>query len=139
MVSWTCPACERSFGRRNQSHLCAAVLGADEYFARQPPAFRAIYDAVLSRLAEAGPVVVDVVDVGVLIKRARTFAELRPRRDRFVLSLWLSHELDHPRVARVVRRRGSPRTAHFIDLHSAADVDDEIASWLAEAYDTSPE
>lgn len=139
MAPWICPECDRQFGRRHQSHLCAPTLTADQYFASRPPAFREIYEAVLATLAHMGPVVVDVVDVGVLIKRARTFAELRPRRDRFVLSLWLSRALDHPRVRRTVRRPGSERAAHFFDLRAAADVDDEIAAWLAEAYDASPD
>jgi hypothetical protein len=76
--------------------------------------------------------------VGIFFKRARTFAELRPRRDRVVLSFWLSRRLlGHPRIAKTVRGTGE-RAAYFIDLRDPADVDDQVRDWLTEAYFASP-
>jgi transposase-like protein len=37
---WTCPACDRHFGRRNQSHTCAPAMSVDAYFAARPAAHR---------------------------------------------------------------------------------------------------
>jgi hypothetical protein len=119
--------------------MCAPAMTADEYFDGRPPAFRRVYDAVIAHLERVGPIAVDVVAVGVLIKRARTFAELRPRRDRFVLSVLLSRAVEHPRIRRTLRRRAGDRAAHFIDLRDEGDVDDEVRGWLAEAYLSSPE
>jgi hypothetical protein len=120
--------------------MCAPAMTADEYFDGRPPAFRRVYDAVIAHLERVGPIAVDVVEVGVLIKRARTFAELRPRRDRFVLSVLLSRAVEHPRIRRTVRRaQTGDRAAHFIDLRDEGDVDDEVRGWLAEAYLSSPE
>jgi hypothetical protein len=110
-------------------------LGA--YLSRQPAEHRAIYEAVLAHLRQLGDdVVVDAVDIGLLIKRSRTFAELRPRREGVVLSLKLSHRLEHPRIAKTIRT-GS-RVAEFINLRSPADVDDELRAWLLESYLNSP-
>jgi len=133
---WTCPDCARRFGRVNQSHGCAPALSVQEYFSTGPAFERPIYEAVVAQLAELGPLVVDPVQVGILFKRVRTFAELRPRRDRVVLSLWLSRPLVHPRV---VRTLGGPRrVAHFVDLRGPDDVDDDVRGWLAESYLSSP-
>lgn len=113
-------------------------MSLDAWFGdRRPPQFRRIHDAVVGHLEDLGEIVVDAVEVGILIKRSRTFAELRPRRDRLVLSILLSRRLDHPRVARRVRASGT-RVAHFIDLYSEEDVDDEVLEWLTESYFDSP-
>ena len=130
---WTCPACDREFGRFNQSHVCLPAMSVDEYFAARLPRDRAIFDAVLACLADVGEVHVEAVGVGVLIKRTRTFSELRPRRDGLVLSVLLSRAVEHPKITRTVRTSGG-RRAHFIPLRAPSDVDDEVRAWLAESY-----
>jgi hypothetical protein len=84
-----------------------------------------------------GDVRVEAVDVGIFFKRSRTFAELRPKRDRLALSVLLSRRL---RDARVVKRyEGSgTRAAYFFDLRTPEEVDDALRDWLTEAYLASP-
>ena len=138
MAGWTCPECQRSFGRRNQSHLCAPGLTLDEYFAVGPAFERPIFEAVAEHLEAVGTVQVEPVSVGIFFKRPRTFAELRPKRDRVVLSILLSRRLQHPKIARSLRASGA-RHASFINLYSPSDVDEDVRGWLTEAYLTSPE
>lgn len=133
---WICPGCDRRFGRANQSHFCAPAMSVDAYFEGRPAAFRQIYDAVIAHLESVGEVYVDAVDVGILIKRSRTFVELRPRRGGLALSVMLSRLVEHPRITRTVRASGS-RTAHFVTLTAAADVDDQVRDWLTESYVSS--
>jgi hypothetical protein len=136
-MSWLCPECKRQFGRRNQSHECAPAMSLEDYFSSGPAFERPIFEAVLEQLRDLDPLHVEAVSVGIFFKRARTFAELRPKRDRVVLSLWLSRRLDHPRIRRTVRGTGE-RAAYFIDLRAPADVDDQLGDWLTEAYLASP-
>ncbi len=68
MPPWTCPECDRSFGRRNQSHMCEPVTSVDAWFADRPPEFRRIHDAVVKHLESLGKIEVDPVEVGILIK-----------------------------------------------------------------------
>jgi putative ubiquitin-RnfH superfamily antitoxin RatB of RatAB toxin-antitoxin module len=133
-MTWTCPSCRRQFGRRNQSHECAPAMSLDDYFASGPAFERPIFEAVLEHLRDLEPLHVEAVSVGIFFKRARTFAELRPKRDRVVLSRRL---LKHPRIIKTVRGTGE-RAAYFIDLRSPADVDDQVRDWLTEAYLASP-
>jgi hypothetical protein len=109
----------------------------DEYFAARPAFERAIFDAVLEHLQEVGELRVEAVQVGIFFKRARTFAELRPRRDRIVLSVLLSRRVDHPRIAKAWHGSGQ-RSAYFVDLRDPAEVDDDVRDWLTEAYVSSP-
>ena len=97
---WTCPECGRQFGRRNQSHECAPAMSLDEYFATSRDMERPIFEAVFEHLESVGPLHVEAVQVGILFKRQRTFAELRPKRDRVVLSVLLSRPLQAQRIAK---------------------------------------
>ena len=139
---WTCPACKRHFGRANQSHGCAPALTVDDYYdkldARLRPTFRRIHDALVAHLKKLGPVEVEAVSVGIMLRRSRTFAELRPRRDRLVLSFLLSRPLAHQRIAKTLQLSAN-RMAYFVDLRSVADIDRELRGWLTEAYATSPD
>jgi hypothetical protein len=93
---------------------------------------------VLKRLSKLGPVDIDPVHVGIMIKRSRTFCELRPKRDAVELSFKLSRPLADPRIRRTVRS-STHRQAYFVHLRSPEDVDEVIVGWLAEAYMASPE
>lgn len=96
-----------------------------------------MFEAVLAHLETVGPVHVEPVSVGILIKRVRTFAELRPRPDRVMLSVLLSRTVQHPRIAKRLRTSGR-RVGHFVELRSPGDVDDDVRRWLTESYLDSP-
>jgi len=135
---WTCPECGRQFGRRGQSHECTPAISLDEYFATSRHDFeRPIFEAVFEHLESVGPLHVEAVQVGILFKRQRTFAELRPKRDRVMLSVLLSRPLQHARIVKTWRGSGQ-RMAYFIDLRDRDEVDDDVRDWLTEAYLSSP-
>jgi Domain of unknown function (DUF5655) len=137
MAAWVCPECHRQFGRRNQSHECAPAMTLDEYFSTGPERERPIFDAVMAHVQTLGPVHVEPVSVGIFLKRGHGFAELRPKQRWVALSFGLSRTVTHPRIAR--RQRGSgARVYHFVNLTGPDDVDDDVRSWLTEAYLESP-
>jgi hypothetical protein len=138
VATWTCPDCRRRFGRKNQSHGCAPAQTVDAYFADRPVAYRKAHDAIARHLAKLGPLVVDAVNVGILYKRSRTFAEVHAKRDRLELGFLLSRRVADPRIRKTLQL-SAHRVAHFVDLHRAADVDRDVRDWLTEAYATSPE
>ncbi len=112
-------------------------MSLDEYFATGPAHERAIAEAVLSHLDTVGPVYVEPVSVGIFLKRTQTFAQLRPR-DRWVaLSFSLPRRVQHPTITRKVNVYHG-RFYHVANLRSPADLDEELRSWLTEAYLNSP-
>ena len=142
MVTWTCPDCQRQFGRRRQSHDCAPAMTEAEYFATGDPLERAVYDAVQAILEPFSPLIIEFVSVGIFFKRGNTFAELRPRRDRkgrlrLELSMLFSRPVKHPRFSRTWQGP-SGRSAGFLPIYDAREVDDEVRDWLAESYLASP-
>ncbi len=113
-------------------------MSLEEYFSTGPARERPIFEAVMEHLASVGPVHVEPVSVGIFIKRARTFAELRPKTKWVALSFVLSRAVDHPRIARKMKGSGR-RTYHVVNLIGPDDVDDDVGAWLTESYLDSPE
>ena len=137
-MPWDCPACNRRFRRAGQSHECAPAMTLDEYFSTGPERERPIFEAVMGALADAGPVHVEPVSVGIFLKRSQSFAELRPMRDWVALSLALPRRVEHPTITRKVQL-WSGRHYHVFNLRSPDDVDDALRSHLLEAYANTPE
>jgi hypothetical protein len=138
MPRWVCPDCGRQFGRKGQGHECAPAMSLDEYFSTGPPHERPVFDAVMAGLADVGPIHVEPVSVGIFLKRARTFAELRPMTRWVAVSFSLPRTLSSHRIARKVIDTGRSRY-HVVNVRTAEEVDDELLGWLGEAYAVSPE
>jgi hypothetical protein len=94
---------------------------------------RAIYDAIMAHLRELGPVHGDVVAVGVFLKRDMKFAEVRPKKNWIFLDVVLPQPIMDRRITRRASISAS-RIAHGVKLHRVEDVDDEVRSWLTEAF-----
>jgi hypothetical protein len=106
-----------------------------EYFSTGPPFERPIFDAVMSGLAAggAGPIHVEPVSVGIFLKRPAKFAELRPMVRWTAISFALPRTLRSARISRKVIDTGA-RKHHVVNVHDAAEVDQELVDWLLEAY-----
>ena len=133
MARWTCPRCDREFGRAHQSHTCVPGGTVDETFAGHPQSYVDAFNAILAHLSKLGPVHVDAVGVGVFLKSDSKLAEIRPMA-RLAVWLMLSHSIPSPRITRTLRA-SADRTASVIRIQGPSDVDDELRGWLTEAYD----
>ncbi len=112
-------------------------MSLDEYFSTGPERERPIFEAVVEHLDTVGSVHVEPVSVGIFLKRARTFAQLRPMTKWVALSFGLPRRVQHPLIVRKVEEyRG--RYYHVANLRGPEDIDDDIRGWLAEAYLNSP-
>ena len=136
MTRWTCPECEREFGRAHQSHFCIPGCTVDETFAGRPGYQRAAYDLIAAHLEALGPLYVDAVRVGVFLSGDRKFAEVGPKARSLSVALALPRGLDDARVARV-EPVSTGRVWNYLKLTRVEDVDDRFRAWLTEAYDAA--
>ena len=97
----------------------------------------AAFERVAAHLAGLGPVVVEPVSVAVFFKRRRSFAEVRPMKAAPRVEFLLSRPLAGPRVVRSLPM-STNRIATFVDVRSPDEVDEDLLSWLTEAYESSP-
>jgi hypothetical protein len=112
-------------------------MSLEEYFSTGPAHERPIFDAVIDHLNTVGSVHVEPVSVGIFLKRARTFAELRPMQRWVALSFSLPRRVAHPRITRKpVQYHG--HYFHVANLRTPEDFDDRLRDWLTEAYLDSP-
>ena len=108
-------------------------MSLDEYWATAPPHERPVAELVLAHLRMLGPVTIEPVSVGILVKHRRTFVELRPMTKWEAVSFVLPRRVEHPRIARTMRATGA-LTAHVVNVRTPDEVDDTLLDWLAEAY-----
>jgi uncharacterized protein DUF5655 len=138
VVGWRCPECNRQFRRAGQSHECAPAMSLEEYFSTGPEHERPVFEAVIRHLETVGPVHVEPVSVGIFLKKAQTFAQLRPMQRWVALSFALPRRVSHPTITRKVMQYHG-RYYHFAYLRTPEDFDDRLGDWLTEAYLNSPE
>ena len=105
----------------------------EEYFSTGPPREKPIFEAVMAHLSTLGPVHVEPVSVGIFLKHTGSIAELRPMQKWVALGMTLPHPVQH---ARVTRKPLAYRGRYYVvvNLRDPDDLDDEIRSWLTEAY-----
>ena len=135
MTLWTCPECNRRFGRRGQGHDCAPGLSLEEYFSTGPPFERPVFEAVRAHLEGVGPVLIEPVSIGIFFKRRRIVVELRPMVRWVAVGFTLHRRLDAARLSRKPNGSGA-RWWHVVNVRTADEVDDELLAWLTEAYES---
>jgi hypothetical protein len=111
----------------------------EEYFSTGPPFERPIFEAIMAGLDErVGPIHVEPVSVGIFLKRARGFSELRPMTKWVAVSFGLPRTISSSRISRKVYDAGATKW-HHVNVRSAGEVDEQLLDWLTEAYHHSPE
>jgi hypothetical protein len=108
-------------------------MSIDEYFATGPPHERPVFEAVLAYLGTLGQVHVEPVSVGIFVKKAGSFVELRPMTRWVAMSFPLPRRVAHPLIARKPIGAGR-RIYHVVNLRGPDDLTDDVKEWLAESY-----
>src|ERR1043166_2530390 len=129
---WRCPKCKRRFAIRNQSHFCGKY-DLESHFQGKPSEIRAIYRAVLKAIRRCGTVTVLPEKTRIAFQVRMSFAQLTTRSKWVDGHVVLARRFEHPRFRKV--ETISPRNhVHHFRLMSVSEVDEEVESWLVEAY-----
>jgi Domain of unknown function (DUF5655) len=136
-MAWTCPRCGRTFGRANQSHSCVPMVPLDEWLDRRDPQVSAVLAAMREALTGLEPVSVETTKSALMIKRARTFAELKPHREWIDVGFIVSRTIDDPRIDHTLDLTRT-RIVHVVRVTGPDQVDDQLGQWLREAFASSP-
>ena len=101
-------------------------------FARSEPVAAWIYRCLLGALAPYGPIRVEPKRTCLHLCGARSaFAGVHPRREGVLLTIRTAAPIESPRV-RKSERVSASRAHNDLLLTDPAQVDDELAGWLAE-------
>ncbi len=108
----------------------------EQHFVGKDPKVRALYDLLLAAVRPFGEVAEDPKKTSIHLNRRTAFAGVATRREAIVLTIKANRDIASPRV--VKREQASAHRWHLeIKLAAPADVDQELISWLAEAYELS--
>jgi hypothetical protein len=105
----------------------------EEYFSTGPAHERPVFEVVRAYVETLGPVHIEPVSVGIFLKRAGCFAQLRPMTKWVALSFSLHHKVRHRTIVRKPAEYGD-RWYHVANLAGPDDFDDDLKAWVAEAY-----
>jgi hypothetical protein len=129
---WTCPACGQSFVGRNMAHSCV-TLSEEEFFGGRE-AQRGLFRELRAFIERLGPVTVNINKTRISFQARARFASVnRVTRDGLACHIWLKRRLDSPRFTRI--DQFGVDYVHNFKLTEVAELDDELAAWLAEAYE----
>ncbi len=133
MDVWTCPKCQRNFGKKRQSHLCSPGLSLEEYFDGAAPWEEPIFTVVRDHIATLGPVIVDPLNMGIKFKNGPMFLELRAMKKWVALGFSLGNRLASDRLSRKVIDYNN-KFFHVINVDDPAMIDEEILGWITRSY-----
>lgn len=131
-AAWICPTCKRTFARANQAHSCQ-VVPLSEHLKKTSKEVGEIYKALVARIRENGPLQVAPTKTGVNLLSRTSLGSVRFGKAHLDIGFVLTRKLSSSRVRSSLQL--SPRSVmHSIRVTTIAEVDDELAGWLAESY-----
>ncbi|HEV8138336.1 MAG TPA: DUF5655 domain-containing protein [Pyrinomonadaceae bacterium] len=129
---WRCPECGRGFANRNQSHSCSDI-SLQAHFTGKSEHVRKLFDALVARIKKCGPVKVLPEKTRIAFQMRMSFIAVQVRRNYLIGHFVFARRVESPRFLRV--ETFSPRNhLHAFRLNSLAELDDEFATWIREAY-----
>lgn len=126
---WICPNCGRSFANKNQWHACQTTTVEDALDGKSDLAI-AIYQSVEAALTRAGEYRVHPQKTKIAFISRMTFAGVSLARRWADLFFILPEPLNSGRIRRL-ELYGPTSWGHTIRLKSPAEVDEDVAAWLA--------
>ena len=104
-----------------------------DHFVNKDPSLRTLYDQLLSILQTFGPVAEDPKKTSIHLNRKSALAGVETRRDYLLLNIKSDHQITSPRIEKA-EQISAKRFHHKVRISSPKDLDEELKSWLKEAY-----
>jgi hypothetical protein len=109
------------------------TYSVDDHFRNRDPAVRALYNELLSVLRRFGPIEEDPKKASIHINRKSALAGVETRKDGLLLNIKSNRSIKSPRIEKA-EQISSKRFHHKVRIASPSDFDEELKTWLQEAY-----
>jgi hypothetical protein len=114
----------------------AETYSVGDHFVNKDASMRALYDQLVSLLRTFGPVEEDPKKTSIHLNRKSALAGVEIRKNYLLLSIKSGHPIKSPRVEKA-EQVSSKRFHHKVRISSPKDFDEELKTWLKEAYTLS--
>jgi hypothetical protein len=104
-----------------------------DHFVNKDQSVRTLYDQLLSILQTFGPVAEDPKKTSIHLNRKSALAGVETRKDYLLLNIKSDHQIKSPRIEKA-DQISAKRFHHKVRISSPKDLDEELKSWLKEAY-----
>ena len=104
-----------------------------DHFVNKDPSVRTLYDQLLSMLQALGPVTEDPKKTSIHLNRKSALAGVETRKDGLLLNIKSDHPIQSPRIEKA-EQISAKLFHHKVRISSPGDLDEELNSWLKEAY-----
>ena len=104
-----------------------------DHFVNKDPSVRALYDQLLSMLQALGPVTEDPKKTSIHLNRKSALAGVETRKDGLLLNIKSDHQIKGPRIEKA-EQISAKRFHHKVRSSSPGNLDEELNSWLKQAY-----
>lgn len=111
----------------------SAGFAVKTHFEGKDAVVRQIYDALLKRVRQFGPVVEDPKKTSIHLVKTTAFAGVATRKSALILTIKSDRDLDSPRIHKS-EQTSARRFHHEVKLTAPAEVDAELIGWLEEGY-----
>lgn len=109
------------------------MLELDESFARSSPEMRSLFDRLLEKVQECGPVIVIPQKTRIALQVLVRFMNVMPRKDHLVVEFWFTEERHDHRFFKV-EKYANRTYGHFARLEKESDLDDNFKRWICASY-----
>jgi hypothetical protein len=127
------PGLRPALANRNQTHTCVPPRPLEEHFAGRSPNVIETYRAFEAAARANGPLVVIPERTRIAFQVRMSFAAVTLRTRWIDAHVVLARRLESARFRRIVSF-STRNHVHEFRLEAPAEVDEEVALWLAEAY-----
>lgn len=131
---WVCPRCGARLVTRNMWHSCGQFT-LETLFAKSRPGVIDLARSYVGMLHSLGDVQVIAQKTRLVCVARVRFAGLYARKNGFLAGFGLHRWIHSPRIVKT-RDYGPRWRAHYVDIRSEDDLNDELQVWLQEAHDT---
>jgi hypothetical protein len=127
---------------RKTEHLYNEIIQArgmimlptvEGHFVGKDANLKAAYDKLITAVKIFGTVTEAPKQTSIHLEKNSGFAGVHPRKNSFNLEFRTSAPIEHPRITRELKL-SAKRYEHTVKIESEADVDEQLISWLEEAY-----
>jgi hypothetical protein len=130
---WTCPKCKRRFVTRNMPHSCGRY-SVQNFLAGKSQGAISLYEFFDALVHDCGPVQVAPAKTRIGFQVRMIFAAVNKLSDQGLdAHVVLTRRLDSTRFRRIETMTPKCYVHHF-RIQSVDEFDDEVKSWLREAY-----
>lgn len=128
---WTCPKCKRIFTKTKQPHSCH-LIPLEEHF-KNKEKVKIIFDCLVKKIGDIGQCKIISLPCCIHLFGQYDFLAALPKKDKLEIRFSLDRVLASPRLKHSVPV-SSKYYKNCIEIKKIKEIDEELLSWIKEAY-----